>query len=409
MTATPSSLRIRPGLVFSLAWRDLLHDRLLTLCVLIGLSAAAGPLLTLAGLHAGLIEGMRETLLEDPHIREISSATNRSFPAPWFAQMAAQPTVAFIMPRTRALAASVLLQSADAPDVTHRVELVPSAAGDPILPGGGPRADTQVILSSSAAASLHVHPNDTLNARISRFVDGHSDVAVLPLTVRAVAPAAVTTQDVGFVTLDMARGIEVFRESPQTWDDAMRQVTTAPAGAFAGFRLYARTLDDVPQLVQGLEGRDIGVMSHAGEIAGLEKMDHQVSLLLVMLAILAGGGFLSTLATSLWANVARKRQSLALLRFTGMRSPALVLFPVIQALLMSGGGLLVAWGGAAMVAVCINHVFAATMALDRPLCIISLRMVTKYSVMTLCCAAFVSLAAGWRASRINAWDGVVAS
>lgn len=49
----------RARLVLALALRDLLHERGLALCAVIGLGAVLLPLIVLFGLKNGVIEGMR--------------------------------------------------------------------------------------------------------------------------------------------------------------------------------------------------------------------------------------------------------------------------------------------------------------------------------------------------------------
>ena len=116
-----------------LAMADLLAERLLALCTTLALAAVLAPLVILAGLRAGVVQGLREVLLEDPRVREVATAANRSFDAGLLARLAARPDVAFLAPRTRTLSASLLVERPDAPGAGTRVELLPTAPGDPLL------------------------------------------------------------------------------------------------------------------------------------------------------------------------------------------------------------------------------------------------------------------------------------
>ena len=73
-----------------LAMADLLAERLLALCTTLALAAVLAPLVILAGLRAGVVQGLREVLLEDPRVREVATAANRSFDAGLLARLAAQ-------------------------------------------------------------------------------------------------------------------------------------------------------------------------------------------------------------------------------------------------------------------------------------------------------------------------------
>ena len=145
------------------------------------------PLVVLGGLRAGVIEGLRQSLLMDPHAREIVTAANRSFPAALLASLRARPDVVFVAPKIRTLRPRCSMEAPDRHGQGGRLELIPTAPGDPLLPVTPERAD-EVVLSSAAAARLAVRAGDTLVARLARIDNGQQEVAPLTLTVLAVAP-----------------------------------------------------------------------------------------------------------------------------------------------------------------------------------------------------------------------------
>ncbi len=55
----------RLPLVAGLSLRDLLHERRLSVCSLVGLAAVLAPLIVLFGLKHGVIEGLRADLVEN--------------------------------------------------------------------------------------------------------------------------------------------------------------------------------------------------------------------------------------------------------------------------------------------------------------------------------------------------------
>ena len=56
------------GLALRLAARDWRFERSLTLCAVLALASMLTPLLVLQGLKNGVIEGMRQRLLQDPTV-----------------------------------------------------------------------------------------------------------------------------------------------------------------------------------------------------------------------------------------------------------------------------------------------------------------------------------------------------
>ena len=396
----------RPGT----PWRSVLHvsmadlwaETTLALCSVLALAAVLAPLVVLAGLRHGVVEGLRELLLENPHAREIVTSANRTLTAGQLAGIAAWPGVEVLIPRTRTLSSSIVMQNGeDGPSV--RIELVPSAPGDPLLiePVAG---DDEVVLSPAAAARLRTGAGAVLTGRIGRSIEGRREAVTVPLRVRGIAPAAASGREVAFVTVPMAVLVEDYQEGAATWSPA--PLPPVRRTDFAGFRLYARVLADVPAIDAALRREGIEVISRADEVAGIDTVDRSLGTLFSVVAGLGGVGFLVSLGAGLWANVERKRVPLALLRFLGLRRVALWLVPFIQAMVLASLGaslgLLAAWGAAEW----INRALAGLLALHRPICLLSGDIVVAAYVLTLTGAAVVATAASSRAARVEPWEGV---
>ena len=389
-----------------LALADLLAEKVLALCTILSLAAVLAPLLVLAGLRAGVIAGLREMLLEDPHAREVVTAANRSFDAALLDQLAARPDVSFLAPRTRTLAASLLLERPDAPGQGVRADLIPTKLGDPLSPGG-PSAADEIVLSASVAARLHVAVGDTLVGRLARIRADKRESVPLRLFVQAVAAPAAFSRDGAFVTLPLAVFVEDFQDDRANAPaGGIGALVAAARPDYAGFRLYATRLDEVPALDAALRGMGIDVSSRAADVADLLRIDAHLTLLFALIAALGAAGCLVALGAGLWANVQRKHVSLALLRFLGLRSGALRLFPVTQAAVLSLAGSSVALIVAFLAASMVNVVFQGTLRLDRPLCRITVPTVAFALVGTVGGAVLVAAVAAARAARIEPWEGV---
>ena len=390
----------------ALAWADLRAEWLLALCTVLSLAAVLAPLVILAGLRAGVVQGLREALLEDPHAREITTAANRSFGADLLERLRARPDVLFLAPRTRTLAATLLLEVPDRPGAGVRVELIPTAPGDPLLAGLEPSATDAVVLSAAAGARLRAVAGQPLVGRLARIVAGRRESVALDLHVAGIATPAAFLREAAFVALPLAVLVEDFQDSqagPPGRLDALPPVTRAD---YAGFRLYARRLEDVPALDASLQADGIDVVSRAGDVAGLLRVDRNLALLFGVVAGLGGVGFLVSLGAGLWANVERKRVPLAQLRFLGLRARSLRVFPMAQAGALAVVGTLLALLTAVLAAQVINRAFAGTLALDRPLCLITPALAGITMALTVLGAVSVAAAAGTRAARVEPWEGV---
>ena len=118
-----------------LAWQDFAYEWRVSICLVFALAAVLAPLLVLFGLKSGIITTMTERLRADPRNLEIILRGHQRLDAAWFAAVRARPDVGFVLPRTRLLAATVSLESAGGATLAD-IDMLPTAAGDPLLPAG---------------------------------------------------------------------------------------------------------------------------------------------------------------------------------------------------------------------------------------------------------------------------------
>jgi hypothetical protein len=235
-----------------LAWEDYRHEWIVSGCSVLALAAVLIPLLVLFGLKYGIITNLLDPLTENPRYREIAPLTSGRFAPDWFERMAARDEIEFVVPRTRALAASIKLRAPNA-DVGRIIdaELIPSGPDDPVLSTSTeePVGFRDVVLSAGAAEKLRVDRGAHVEGVLSRTRHDNLETVRLPMTVVGVAPRAGFTRDGVFVSQDLIVAVEDFLDGRAVpalgWDgDAPRN----SARDFAGFRMYARNLDDVAPL-----------------------------------------------------------------------------------------------------------------------------------------------------------------
>ncbi|MFQ3623279.1 MAG: FtsX-like permease family protein [Acetobacteraceae bacterium] len=342
-------------LAAALALADARAELRLTVTAILGIAAVLAPLIVLFGLKAGVIDRLREALVETPRAREIVNQANRSFDAAFFARLAARPDVAFIVPRTRTLAAQgAFAASADA-DLAVRAELLATAPGDPLLAGLAIPDGRSVALSASLADRLGIGAGGTVRLRVDRVRGGIRETMGLDLAVAAVAPAASFGRDGAFLPLPLLLLVEDFQDGIAPREPPALDPPPDPARAYAGFRLHARALEDVPMLDRLLRGEGIDVFSRADEVGGLLLLDRNLTVLFLTIALLGGAGYLVSLGVGLYAGVERKRHELSLLRLMGLSARGLTVFPVTQAAVMGFAGAVLAGAVAHAVAAAVNR------------------------------------------------------
>lgn len=324
---------MRPLLIAGLAWQDYRREARLSACSVLALVAVIAPLLVLFGLKHGLVGSLTERLQRDPAVREIIPLGGTRLQADFIEALGQREDVAFTIPRTRQIAATSELQVAPG-EARVNVEMLPTAAGDPLLQGlPVPQTLQQVVLSHTAAEKLGVTPGSQLQARFGRQRGGDLQWQQTTLRVLAVLPLAAFERDALFAQAALLEAVEDYRDGLSVaalgWPGAT--ATQAPR-IYPGFRLYARALDDVEPLRQYLAAQQVQVVTQAAQIAQVQALSRNLDLLFWLITTLALGGAVAATSAGALAAVERKQRELAVLRLLGFGSGALLLFVILQAL-----------------------------------------------------------------------------
>lgn len=391
--------------VLRLALCDYWHESLLSLCAIMGLAAVLAPLLLLFGVKHGIIESLTHRLLSDPRNLELVVMGSGRYDASWFATLGADPRVAFILPQTRSLAATMSLLTpgqTGGPAVT--VDLIPTADGDPLLrrwglptPGQG-----QVVLSWSAARKLGLGPGQDLVGRVGRMVAGQRQEARLGLKLAGVLPLEAQAQETAYAPLDLLEATEDYRDGfavPDLgWEGAPRPESPR---VYPSFRLYAKGLDEVAALRDTLLSRKLEVHTRAEEIEAVQSLDRAFTIIFGLLASVAVLGYFAATAANSLANVRRKMRHLGVARLLGFATGDLVWFPMIQAGATSVLGVGVALVLYAVAALVINQHFGPRVCPGEAVCRLSLSHGLVVLVLTLLASVLGAASAAWRVAGIE--------
>ncbi|WP_295385982.1 FtsX-like permease family protein [uncultured Thiodictyon sp.] len=402
MRPTPEILR--------LAYRDFAHERRISLCFVLALMAVLAPLLILFGLKFGLVDTLAQRLVQSPTNREVQPVGSREYEQAWFDRIGARADVAFLIPNTRRIAASLsrVLNPATGHDL-RVLSMIPSGAGDPLLAEGmkAPTGLAELVLSASAARKLGAQPGDHLVARIDRRREGRDENAVWEVVVTGVLPEGALGEEAALVPLALLVATEDYRDGSAVpalgWEGAAPR--TGPR-RFARFRLYAASIYAVAGLAADLAADGVEVRTAAVEIAAMQGLDRNLSRVFWLIALIGSLGFLASLAANLLANVERKRRELAVVRLIGFPTRSLILFPVAQAVLVALLGAATALLAYLPVAVALNSWFADSLRPGESICRLLPSHLLLALTATLLGAAAAAAWAGWRAARIAPAEGL---
>jgi len=342
-TNQSSQLRKPPlGILLRLGLSDLMHDRKVSFCIIASIVAVISPLLLLFGLKFGIVSQMRAELISDPRNLEIRMVASDRLDDAWFERLNKTPGVGFVLPMTRSLNTIGDL-FVDGRRFAENVELIPTAAGDPVL--GSLQSPTQadeVILTAAAAARLGAVVGDPVRLRVSRILDNRSERAQFSLRVVGILPATAFARPAVFLTLPLLVDIEDFRDgflvaSGGVDTGSSRQLRTH----FARARIYADQIENVETLAGQLLKEGIETSSRLAEIKSVQSIDKVLSIIFAVIAWIALLGCAASLVGALMANIDRKRKDLALLRLMGYGKAAMQSYVVMQACMLTLVGFVV--------------------------------------------------------------------
>jgi len=218
-------------LLARLAFKDVAHEGILSLCLVVSLAGLIAPLLVLFGLKYGVINKLQSELIEDPVNRELKPAETQLYSNDFFSQLRAMPEVEFVV-QSVTQGASVIRVNNGTAD-TQLADMLPTADGDPLLLENAtsiPNAQ-QVVLSSRLADTLNVMPNDRVTLSAQRIEGGDVVRADAQFTVSGVLPKRGDVLERAYVPQEFARDVESFREGfavPQReWPGRNRSVVPA--------------------------------------------------------------------------------------------------------------------------------------------------------------------------------------
>jgi len=320
-----------------MALRDLIHDRKVALCIIFSLIAVIAPLLLLFGLKNGIVSQLRHDLLEDPRTREVRMTGNGSYDLPWLAQLAQRPEVGFSIPLTRSLNTQADLVR-DSQHFAAGAEVIPTAAGDPLLAGAIlPTHEDDIVLSASAASRLNVQAGDEIRLVVSRKLAGVNQRVNKVVRVTSVLAESRFSRAAAFISLPLLVALEDYRDGFQVVSLGVNDgELPRERSRFSRARVYARTIDDVAPLANWLEQQHIETVTQSAQIEAVRAIDRVLGVIFAVIAWISATGCIASLVGAFIANIDRKRKDMAVLRLLGFRRHAVTIFIVIQALCLTG-------------------------------------------------------------------------
>jgi putative ABC transport system permease protein len=254
------------------------------------------------------------------------------------------------------------------------------------VPRWGAQIDSifQIMLPAAVATNGRIELSAAnVQNPLSVPVEAVSSLGVPPGTALAPAPLA------GLFRLSQTR--------PLHYDERSGQVLLERRH-YAGFRMYARTINDVEPLRRLLAAEGIEVHTESQRISEVTELDRHLTRIFWLIATVGMAGGVAALVASLYASIERKRRELAVLRLIGLSRSCLIRFPVYQSLVLATGSYFVAAVVFHGIAITINQLFSSQLHGGERFC----RLPAVDQIGALIGALFFAvLAATLAAARVN--------
>lgn len=204
--------KVERGLILRLAWADLSHEWILSICMLLALGSVIAPLMLIFGLKFGTIETLRVRLIQDPANRELRPLSTVSRPRGWFAEMRQKKIVGFVVPTTRQIAATVSVKSSAG--LKTEVDLIPTDEGDRLLLENRIPIpmDREIVLSAMTAQTLNVSIGDSVTLIASRSSGGESQRASVQMRVVGTLPMRSSGLKAIYTPLGFLENVEAYKD-----------------------------------------------------------------------------------------------------------------------------------------------------------------------------------------------------
>jgi putative ABC transport system permease protein len=200
-----------------LALVDLIHNWVVSLCLVFTLAAALSPVLILKGLKHGFVQSMVDDLSNDPLIRQVSPVNllSVSKSPEWFQELESRTDVETAIPIYTTM---IGLEDEHGTIRIDSVEMEISHPQDPLLIHNNcsaPSSPDEIVLSEPMAKALKAKQGDHLTLRVMRRAGSGAEVAATPVVVAGVAPARTRGKQVVWAAMQLVEEIEAYKSGEQ--------------------------------------------------------------------------------------------------------------------------------------------------------------------------------------------------
>ncbi|MDM8568227.1 FtsX-like permease family protein, partial [Thiotrichales bacterium HSG1] len=173
---------------------------------------------------------------------------------------------------------------------------------------------------------------------------------------------------------------------------------------YHGFRLYAKSIDDVPSLYGYFIAQGIDIVAQIQEIEKLKVLDQGLTRIFWLIAIVGMAGGMAALIASLYASVERKKRDVGVLRLMGLSCLQVFRFPIYQAIIIIILSNVFAIFGYILISSAINIIFINE--IGSKICTLPYSYFLFIFVITMIISILSSLLAAWKTTAVEPAEAI---
>jgi len=254
----------------------------------------------------------------------------------------------------------------------------------------------QILLPAPVARDLKVAAGDRIRLHVQ---PGSPEDATQALAITVTVDKLVDGDEVVMHPALVGMLLQA-RSVRLAFEEGLATLVAADIG-FRGYRLYARTIDDVPTIARDLQKSGLEVRTKADAIEQLQRLDAALTRITFIVAAVALLGGTAVLVASFSAAVERKKSDLSFLRLLGFPRAGVFSFPILQSIMVALTGFMLALILFYAFAGLINSQYASDLTVKGRICELEIRHILLFAATTIVIAITSSLIAARRALRIE--------
>ena len=224
----------RPSFMRSIlfvALRDLLNEKLISLCLVLSVVAVLAPILLLASVKVGFIDRLKSDFIQDPSFREIRPADATLRDDQFIDTVKAWPGVIYAMPSVMLVPREVdVFYDAGGRRRATEARLLPSDADDPLYVKleGTPPTEEQVVVTADLAAAAGLDIGSTFSIAVDRVENDERRRVEIELAVSGIIPEEMLPQPTILGAPELDRDVESYRAGISVPDRGWSGLPTIP-------------------------------------------------------------------------------------------------------------------------------------------------------------------------------------